>query len=249
MEDAHVVFEIKGDPNNAILFGVFDGHGGKEVAEFCKANIQQVLESQESIKKQNYEEALKKTFFQLDEQLSKQEYAEMTGTTACVILVTDDAMYCCNSGDSRGVLCSKGKAIPLSYDHKPSNPGEQSRIEKIGHFVEDDRVDGNLALSRAIGDFQYKDKTQQPPEDQAVTCNPDIIKQNRNHTDDQFIILACDGIWDCKENQQCVDFLSQKISGGRADNFTDPLEHLLEDCCAENSDEGIGTDNMTAILI
>lgn len=40
MEDAHAVFEVEGDPNRAMVFGVFDGHGGKEVAEFCKENLQ-----------------------------------------------------------------------------------------------------------------------------------------------------------------------------------------------------------------
>lgn len=135
----------------------------------------------------------------------------MTGTTACVVLITTDTIYCANSGDSRAVLCSKKMAIPLSYDHKPQNPDEQARIEKVGHFVEDDRVDGNLALSRAIGDFQYKDKQDKPPEEQAVTCMPDIKKQKRTPADDQFIIVACDGIWDCMNNQQCVDFLQEKV--------------------------------------
>lgn len=88
----------------------------------------------------------------------------MAGTTACVLLVTNDLIYCANVGDSRAVLCSDGKAIPLSYDHKPQNDEELARIEKSGHFVEDDRVDGNLALSRAIGDFQYKDKVALSPE-------------------------------------------------------------------------------------
>ena len=88
----------------------------------------------------------------------------MAGTTACVVLITTDSIYCANSGDSRAVLCSKKMAIPLSHDHKPQNTDEQARIENAGHFVEDDRVDGNLALSRAIGDFQYKDKQNLQPE-------------------------------------------------------------------------------------
>ena len=50
MEDAHACFEVKNDPNDAVVFGVFDGHGGKEVAAFCKENIQAVLESQASLK-------------------------------------------------------------------------------------------------------------------------------------------------------------------------------------------------------
>ena len=80
-----------------------------------------------------------------------------TGTTACVVLITPKQIYCSNAGDSRGVLCRDGKAIELSYDHKPQNPGETARINAATHSVEDDRVDGNLALSRAFGDFQYKD--------------------------------------------------------------------------------------------
>ena len=103
----------------------------------------------------------------------------MTGTTACVVLITKDTIYCANSGDSRAVLCRDSKAVELSHDHKPQNDEELSRIESSGHFVEDDRVDGNLALSRAIGDFQYKDKPQLLAEKQAVTCHPDIIKEDR----------------------------------------------------------------------
>ena len=101
-----------------------------------------------------------------------------------MVLVTTDSIYCANSGDSRAVLCSKDEAIPLSFDHKPQNVEEENRISNSGHFVEDDRVDGNLALSRAIGDFQYKDKPNRPPEDQAVTCNPDITHRNRKLSED-----------------------------------------------------------------
>ena len=88
----------------------------------------------------------------------------MTGTTACVVLVTKDKIYCSNSGDSRAVLSRKNDVIALSEDHKPGNTKELERIEASGHFVEDDRVDGNLALSRAIGDFQYKDKQNLTPD-------------------------------------------------------------------------------------
>ena len=86
-----------------------------------------------------------------------------TGTTACVVLLTPDKIYCSNSGDSRGVLW-RGKELELSHDHKPQNPDETKRINAANHTVEDDRVDGNLALSRAFGDFQYKDQPKKGPE-------------------------------------------------------------------------------------
>jgi len=74
-----------------------------------------------------------------------------------VVLITDKDIYCSNAGDSRGVLSNNGNVVELSQDHKPDNVGEMRRIEKANHYVEDSRVDGNLALSRAFGDFQYKD--------------------------------------------------------------------------------------------
>lgn len=118
---------------------------------------------------------------QLDEKVQNEEYADQAGTTACVLLVTKDKIYCANSGDSRAVLCSSDKAVALSEDHKPQHPAEEKRILASGHCVDDDRVDGNLALSRAIGDFQYKDSAVLSPEEQAVTCNPDITERERNH--------------------------------------------------------------------
>ena len=69
------------------------------------------------------------------------------------------------------------------------------------------RVDGNLALSRAFGDFEYKDSPDLPVEEQAVTVCPDVSKRDRNQ-EDQFIVVACDGIWDCKSSQQVVDHYS-----------------------------------------
>ena len=129
MEDAHLAFEIKNDPNKALVFGVFDGHGGKEVAEFCKENVQKLLEMQLTEKKGNYKLALEKTFHELDNKVKTEDYADMTGTTACVVLITKDTIYCANSGDSRAVLCRDSKAVELSHDHKPQNDDELSRIE------------------------------------------------------------------------------------------------------------------------
>ena len=172
----------------------------------------------------------------------------MTGTTACVVLVTKDLIVCSNSGDSRAVLCRDAKAIALSEDHKPNNDEEQKRITKANHFVEDERVDGNLALSRAIGDFQYKDMAHLSAAEQAVTCNPDLISFKRESAD-EFIIVACDGIWDCMNNQQCLDYLKPEIKNANKEDSTVPLENLLDKCLADNTDDGIGTDNMTAILI
>ena len=85
--------------------------------------------------------------------------ARYAGCTATVVLISQTHYFCANSGDSRTVLArSQGPKMcePLSFDHKPSNPQEKNRIESAGGFVEEDRVNGSLALSRALGDFEYK---------------------------------------------------------------------------------------------
>jgi|TARA_B110000902_G_scaffold204450_1_gene232577 protein phosphatase 2C family protein 2/3 len=156
----------------------------------------------DEFKSGNYTEALRKAFLNVDALVGKEDYATDTGTTACVVFISDTHIYCSNAGDSRGVLSRGTKGVvPLSDDHKPDNAGELNRIEKASHHVEDSRVDGNLALSRAFGDFQYKDQPGLPVEKQAVTCSPDISETKRTK-DDKFIILACDGIWDCLSNEE-----------------------------------------------
>lgn len=74
-----------------------------------------------------------------------------------------------NAGDSRVVLCRNGKAIPMSEDHKPSNAGEYARILHAGGRVVGGRVDGNLNLSRTLGDLFYKKNKNLKPQEQKVS--------------------------------------------------------------------------------
>ena len=74
--------------------------------------------------------------------------------------------------------------------------------------MNDSRVDGKLALSRGFGDFQFKDRHRLKPEEQAVTANPDVVCRDR-HEEDQFIILASDGVWDCLTTTNCINELKE----------------------------------------
>ena len=69
--------------------------------------------------------ALVKAFMALDAKVSNEDYASDTGSTSCVILITENKIYCANAGDSRGVLCNNKKAVALSEDHKPDNELEK----------------------------------------------------------------------------------------------------------------------------
>jgi len=132
------------------------------------------------------------------------------GCTATVILITRTEIICANAGDSRTVLSRGGRAREMSEDHKPDNPGELSRIKRSGGFVEEGRVNGMLALSRALGDFEYKSNSSLQPRDQAVSAFPDVRIEPID-TQTQFVILACDGIWDVKTSQESVDFLMTRL--------------------------------------
>jgi len=117
------------------------------------------------------------------------------GCTATVILATPTEVYCANAGDSRTVLSKSKQACDMSKDHKPDDELERKRIYAANGFVEDGRVNGMLALSRALGDFEYKNNSVFKVKDQVVTAFPDV-KTMPITNDTEFILLACDGIWD-----------------------------------------------------
>lgn len=94
---------------------------------------------------------------------------QMAGTTAVTILIKDGKLYCANAGDSRAIGSRNGSLVTLSNDHKPNNPEEMERIYNAGGWVEFNRVNGNLALSRALGDFLFKRNQTVPAEQQIVT--------------------------------------------------------------------------------
>lgn len=167
-------------------------HLGQEVALWVKENFKKELVKLQSFKSKLYRESLEEVFVKLDELMllpagqrrlmelqasSESSFGEagrsFAGATATVIIVTRTEVYCANAGDSRTVLSRAGRAKEMSEDHKPENAGELARIQRAGGFVEDGRVNGMLALSRALGDFEYKSSPQLAPKDQVVSCFPE----------------------------------------------------------------------------
>lgn len=132
------------------------------------------------------------------------------GCTANVILITPDYIYCANAGDSRSVASINKKHVPLSYDHKPEDEKEIKRITKAGGQVQYGRVNGNLNLSRALGDLEYKGNSKIPPEEQIITAYPDVIKIPNQNID--FIIMGCDGIWQVKTNEDMVEWVAKRLA-------------------------------------
>lgn len=102
-----------------MLFCVFDGHGGKAVSQYCEKNFKRVFMEQPEFKKNNFSEALKQTFLDLDEFVGKQEYGDQEGCTSVVVFFNDSYIWCANAGDSRAVLSRTNEVVALSNDHKP----------------------------------------------------------------------------------------------------------------------------------
>lgn len=124
-----------------------------------------------------------------------------SGCTAVVALMRPGMLYVANAGDSRCIVCRDGQAIELSLDHKPEDEQELTRITGAGGKVtQDGRVNGGLNLSRAIGDHAYKQNKELPARDQMITALPDVRKHELT-ADDEFLVLACDGIWNFMSSQ------------------------------------------------
>lgn len=173
---------------------------------------------------------------------------EHAGCTACVVLITKTEIYIANAGDSRCVLSKNEIAINMSEDHKPELEAEKARIEKAGGYVEDNRVNGVLNLSRSLGDLEYKQNKKFKPEEQMVTALPDVkVEKISNECD--FLILACDGIWDCFSSQEAVNYILDKTEG--QPKLSVAIEEMLDFNLPLDINEknGLGCDNMTCIVI
>lgn len=227
MEDA-VISNTEFDTDTS-LFGVFDGHGGKEASQVVKHNYERILKENQHYIDQDYENALTDSFIKTDEFLDSTEgkkqmkdvalenpeaksplmklltggeeakapterseesfMLDSKGCTANVVFMKENEIYCANAGDSRCVIASEGIAENLSEDHKPENEIEKARILKAGSEILEGRVDGNLNLSRSLGDLKHKQKPGLTPAEQPITCVPDIKRRTIKASDD-FIVMA-----------------------------------------------------------
>jgi protein phosphatase 1G len=295
MEDSHLVALDLGTNKDTHIFGVFDGHGGIEVAEYVKNHFVEIFINNSKYLKGDIKSALKETFLTLDNNLQSIEaMKELThsheifvktynlndneninnndmensdyidniayniGCTCNILVIYKNILYFANAGDSRSVLLkNKGEVNSMSIDHKPELPNEFNRIKKAGGRIIEGRVNGLLNLSRSIGDFQFKNRKDLKQEEQIVTCNPDILFENRSQNDD-FVIMGCDGIWECISNTGISEYIYDKennINNGNNSNKNKELnlEKILEDLfernIAKSEEEENGCDNMTAILI
>lgn len=233
MEDAH---SVKTCLNNSNLsdwsyFAVFDGHAGSNVSIYSAENLLDTIINTDEFKNNNYEKGIHEGFLNFDNNMRntlEKKNNEKSGTTAVCAFISSTNIIIANCGDSRAVLCNSGKPIISTRDHKPILPDERERIKAAGGSVMVQRVNGSLAVSRALGDYEYKNVNGRGQCEQLVSPEPEILLYNRDINNDEFLILACDGIWDVMSNEDICDLVYSRLT------LTDDLEdiaNLVIDTC------------------
>ncbi|KAG7366498.1 protein phosphatase 2C [Nitzschia inconspicua] len=240
------------------LFAVYDGHGhgGELVSQYALHEVQRLLEKHEDFNT-NIEKAFKDTFTRVDSSLKDECLIEplYAGTTACVALLRDKQLVLSNVGDSRSVLAKrKGdsyEAIDLTQDQNPDLPQERERIEGMGGFVSPPPEPGlsarvwldekctqiGLAMARSIGDHAVKPI--------GVIAEP-VVTFHEVQPEDDFVILATDGVWEFISSSEAVKIVSKNLSNGS----TKACRALIEAAAARwHDEEGEYRDDITAIII
>ncbi len=235
MQDAFtIVLNYDKDPCTDFL-GVFDGHGpsGGDIARHVAFHLFSIVMRKYLKGHVGFTASIKNGFQELDGKIEddlgdKHKGKVLTGgSTACAVWIRHGRCYCANVGDSRAVMSRRGRAVDVTVDHKPTNPGEKKRIAESGGFIIKDRVEGILGVARSFGDFTYKQiKKGAKVKDPVISVVPNIstfdIKEGV-----EFLVLATDGIWDVMTSQQVVDFILARVR-----RFV-PLQSICDDLISE----------------
>ena len=235
MEDkSKSIINFNNNPNE-ILLEIFDGHGGGDVSTYLQSNFAKIYQKYLIETQKNIANSLSMAFSKIDEDLKKIQTIENQGSTGTIIHIIRDKnnrlfIYNGNVGDSRACLISSKRTIRLSQDHRTSDKEERKRIIAEGGMIYNNRVAGELMLTRSFGDFDFKpngkinnkrNNDELSRYRKGVICEPFVtqieIDQNINN---QFLFVASDGIWDVVSEEE----LQQLI---KINNDTEYLSSII----------------------
>ncbi|XP_072553907.1 protein phosphatase Mn(2+)-dependent 1K-like isoform X3 [Paramormyrops kingsleyae] len=237
-EDRFQVSQVNG---SILYFAVFDGHGGPQAADFCHKHMETYIKDLVH-EEQNLELVLTKAFLEVDKAFEMHLNAsgnaslQTSGSTATVALLRDSVeLVVASVGDSRALLCRRGKAQRLTVDHTPERKDEKERIKKSGGFVTwnslgQANVNGRLAMTRSIGDFDLKTR--------GVIAEPETKRVTLQHAHDSFLALTTDGINFIMNSQEICDVIIQ---------CPDPRE--AAQVIAEQAQQYGSEDNSTLVVV
>jgi len=236
MEDAHAIL-IKEDWG---FFGVFDGHVNDECSEYIAQKFTERMQT-ESVPMS--EERMKALCLSLDyEYLATGGDGGSTGTF-CIVRKLPNGKFDVmvgNVGDSRVIACKDGVCVPLTNDHKPGYAQENQRIFQCHGTVENNRVDGSLAVSRAFGDVTYKaHKESKDPAlqvQQKVIALPEVQFIELSAGD--FLLLCCDGVFEGDfPNEDVVQYVRHRLP--HAKDLAKVACGVCDEAVARNSKDNI----------
>lgn len=246
MEDQHTML-AEGIP----FFGVYDGHGGTQCAEYLRDHLHGFILSNPELKA-NPQKAIVDGIVEADTAflaLSERETNE-SGSVCAVALIIDDKLVVGNVGDSEAVLSRNGKPVVLTVLHTiAKNPSEEERVRSVGGKVCHNRVGHpnynpavvSLAVTRAIGDAGFKLARYTDGKASGVIAVPDTTV-TRLTDDDEFLVIGCDGLWDVMTYAEVVDFCYRRFQEGM------PAQSIAEELAQAALTKG-STDNVTAMLV
>ena len=174
--------------------------------------------------------------------------ANEMGTTANIMLIKNGIIYIANVGDSLSVMYKNKKAYNLNREHQTIIESEKERVLKSGANIIGYRINGMLNLTRAIGDLKFKSNNNLKRHEQSVIAIPEITKIEDTDGID-FIIMGCDGVWDCVKRQLVCDFVDRKIKENPDKDLSDILKVIFDRCVSPVSGVLLGTDNMSCMII
>lgn len=227
------------------LYGVYDGHGGKFVSKYLSENLPQYFLNPQTVYPLSGK-YIRNSFKEIQNTLeTKYENKSTYAGSTCLVAVDyvfDKRRFIdvMNVGDSRCIISRNNKANIITTDHKPNWPDEKKRIVKMGGEIYYDGFDwriGDLSVSRAFGDLDNKPY---------ISAVPEIFRYKINK-DDQFMIIACDGLWDVFDNQEAINFIisnSYDLDRNRINTKTN-VAKLLADMALKKGT----TDNVTIIIV
>ncbi|KAG5468708.1 hypothetical protein CUR178_01543 [Leishmania enriettii] len=246
MEDQHTMLS-EGIP----FFGVYDGHGGTQCAEYLRDQLHGLILGHPEVKT-DPEKAIVEGVIEADRAFLARSEAETneSGSVCAVALIIDDKLVVGNVGDAEVVLSRNAKPIVLTVRHNiSSNPSEEERIRSVGGKVCHNRVGHpnynpavvSLAVTRAIGDAGFKLAKYTDGKPSGVIAVPET-SVTRLTDEDEFLVIGCDGLWDVMTYAEVVDFCYHRFQEGV------PAQCIAEELAQAALGKG-STDNVTAMLV
>lgn len=188
------------DKENYWISAIFDGHGGGEASKFLKTYFSSVFQTNMNKTNNDFKRALIQSIQKINQQILRLTAA---GSTANIVTYSKprNKFFIANVGDSRAILREGNTTTPITRDHKPTDPVEKSMIQRRGGSVINGRVNGNLAVSRAVGDLDVA---------HIITAFPDVYEFAPSDTF-RFILHASDGLYDVMSNAQIGEFICRYL--------------------------------------